>query len=366
MKREQIGTSQLFILMVAFQIGSSLIFPLGSESGQNAWLAALLGMLFGILVVFVFLRLFSHFQRDSLIQIILGLLGRGLGVPLCLTYIIYFTYQASRVVRDFSELLAATILVDTPQSVIIVCFIAVIIYTLRGGIEVFGRMAEMVFPFVMIVMGITWFTVYASGAFKIRHLTPIMFTGSASIWREAFPELTVLPYGELIVFIMVWPFLGGKGKLSKISLAAVLTGGLLLTINILAMLAVLGPELYGILQYPLLASVRMVSIGDFLERIDAVVILLMVAGGFFKIGVYVYGAALGTAHLFKLKSPCDVMVPLGAIIAPFSLVMAENSGIHSKIGLGFDVKYVHLTLQIIIPSLLLLLSFLKLKKEREP
>ncbi|GAA3330830.1 hypothetical protein GCM10020331_084910 [Ectobacillus funiculus] len=63
--------------------------------------------------------------------------------------------------------------------------------------------------------------------------------------------------------------------------AAVLTGGVLLTINMLGVLSVLGPYLIDRMNVPLLVTVRMVSMADFLERIDAVVILIMVAGGFF-------------------------------------------------------------------------------------
>ena len=96
---------------------------------------------------------------------------------------------------------------------------------------------------------------------------------------------------------MLWPTLKDHAKLKKAGMVAVLTAGILLSLNIVGMISVLGPQLYGMLNYPLLSTIRMASVADFLERIDAVVIMLMVAGGFFKVGVYIYGAAVGTAHL---------------------------------------------------------------------
>ncbi|GAA3332553.1 hypothetical protein GCM10020331_093140 [Ectobacillus funiculus] len=56
-------------------------------------------------------------------------------------------------------------------------FVAVIIYTLRGGIEVFGRMAEMVFPVVLILFITTWIIIYASGVVDFKQLTPVLGTG---------------------------------------------------------------------------------------------------------------------------------------------------------------------------------------------
>ncbi|GAA3332551.1 hypothetical protein GCM10020331_093130 [Ectobacillus funiculus] len=141
-------------------------------------------------------------------------------------------------------------------------------------------------------------------------------------------------------------------------MVAVLTAGVLLTVNMMGMLSVLGPYLADRINAPLLVTIRMVSVADFIERIDAVVILIMVTGGFFKVGVYIYGAAIGTAHLFKLQSYHSLLIPLGVIITSLGLVMARNVTEHYSIGSIFDMTYVHFPLQFVIPSLLLVIAFL--------
>jgi hypothetical protein len=107
--------------------------------------------------------------------------------------------------------------------------------------------------------------------------------------------------------------------------------------------------LLGSLEPPLLSATRMVTIADFLERFDALVILMMVAGVFFKIGGWLFGAAMGISHLFKLKQTTSVFLGLGTIITPLSLLTASNQIKYNEIGLEFVTKYVHIPLQIAFP-----------------
>jgi spore germination protein KB len=100
----------------------------------------------------------------------------------------------------------------------------------------------------------------------------------------------------------------------------------------------------------------MASVADFLERIDAVVILFMVAGGFFKVGVYIYGAAAAMAHLFKLQSYHTVLVPLGLIVIALGQIMAKNFVQLDNLK-KFTYPFVYLPLQFVIPTLLLFIAF---------
>ncbi|WP_332631357.1 GerAB/ArcD/ProY family transporter [Halalkalibacter flavus] len=357
MNQEKIGLKQLFLVMLIFEIGTTIIHALGGEAKQDAWLASVVGTLFGFMLVLVFTKLSGDYPGNSLIQIIQTILGRFFGYPLCITYIIYFISQAARVSRDFAELMISTILYGTPTMIIISSFVAVIIYTLRGGIEVFGRMAEMVVPVILIILFSTWAVIYASGVIDLKHLTPVLGTGIKNVLNTSFPTLTILPYGELIVFTMLWPALKDNRRVKTVGMVVVLTGGVLLTLNIIGLISVLGPQLYGRINVPLLATARMASVADFLERIDAVVILIMVVGGFFKVGAYIYGAAVGTAHLFKLQSYHSVLIPLGTIVTSLGFIQARNLVEHDAIGLKFLMTYVHLPLQIVIPCLLLVISY---------
>lgn len=62
----------------------------------------------------------------------------------------------------------------------------------------------------------------------------------------------------------------------------VFAAGILLTVNMISIISVIGPNWIRTQTYPLFTVVRMASIGNFIERIDAGVIITMIVGGFLK------------------------------------------------------------------------------------
>ncbi|MFC6600974.1 GerAB/ArcD/ProY family transporter [Ectobacillus funiculus] len=70
MNHEKIGIKQLFLLMLAFEIGTAIIFSIGTEAKQDSWLAVLVGMLYGVILILIFTTLCEYYPNNSLIQII--------------------------------------------------------------------------------------------------------------------------------------------------------------------------------------------------------------------------------------------------------------------------------------------------------
>ncbi|MDM5188216.1 endospore germination permease [Bacillus sp. DX4.1] len=359
MMQEKIGFIQLFYIMMAFEVGSTVIFGLGAEAKQDAWLVILVGMFCGLVLMWVYTKLFEYYPGDTLTQIIPKIVGRLIGYPLIVSYILYFVYLASRVARDFGELIAGTILPKTPMIIVIGSFMAVIVYCLRGGIEVFGRTGEIFFPVLFLVAIITWIIVFSSQIGNIERLAPVLEKGIGTVWKAAFPLTVTFPFGEMVLFMMFWPALQDPGKVKKLGMMVVLAAGILLTVNMISIISVIGPNWIRTQTYPLLTVVRMASIGNFIERIDAVVIITMIVGGFFKVGSFLYGAAMGAAQLFKLKSYRAMVVPFGIIVVPLSLMIATSYMEHVEIGLKKVPLFLHIPLQIVIPVILLLIATIR-------
>ncbi|WP_338786999.1 GerAB/ArcD/ProY family transporter [Metabacillus sp. FJAT-53654] len=361
MGQTKINALQLFYVIVGFQIGNTLVYGLGGGAMQDAWLVILTAMLGGLILMFVYTKLASYYPDETLLQMLPKIIGKYLTYPFIFLYIIYFTYLASRACRDFAELLAATILVDTPLVFVIGSFMGLMIYCLRGGVETFGRMGEVVFPVYIFSLFVIWILLLSVEEFNINNLTPIFGNGFTPIIKEVFPTVLTFPFGESIIIMMFFPFLNNKEHLKKIGMAIVLTTGVLMTLNLIMILAVLGPEIYNHVFFPLLSATRLVSIADFLERFDALIILMMVAGVFFKVGGWTFGAAIGISHLFKLKQTKSVFLGLGTIIVPLAIVSSPNQVAYNELGLDFITLYVHVPLQIMFPILLLCIAFIRKK-----
>ncbi|MBP1964426.1 GerAB/ArcD/ProY family transporter [Paenibacillus aceris] len=364
MKQVHISALQLFYVMLGFEIGNTLIFAIGAGAKQDAWLAVLVSMLGGLILMSVYVKLCSLYPNDTLVQMLPKIIGRFLSYPVIILYILYFTFLASTACRDFAELILSTILPNTPMVVVVGCFVVLVVYCLRGGITSLGQMGEMLLPVYMLVMVIVWILMMVTNdEFHLKQLTPVLGEGIQPVLDEVFPypspSILVFPFGETVLITMFLPFLNNQKKAKKTGIAIVFAGGILLALNSLVVIAVLGPNIYKQEFFPLLAATRMISIADFLERFDAIIILLMVAGVFLKVGGWTFGASVAISQLFKIKNNDSVLLALGAIITPFSIILATNFVQFRDVGKGFIDPYLHVPLQIVIPIGLLITALIR-------
>jgi spore germination protein KB len=91
--------------------------------------------------------------------------------------------------------------------------------------------------------------------------------------------------------------------------------------------------------------------------------LALVIGIFFKISVLFYASVIGTASLFKVKSPSRLAYPLGLVVLFMSITIASNFQEHIQEGLKIVMYVLHMPLLVFIPILLLLVAFLKNRKK---
>ncbi|MDQ0974467.1 spore germination protein KB [Neobacillus niacini] len=361
MNTEKISGLQLFYLMAGYVLGTAIILGLGLNSKQDAWIFILIGMSGSLILMAVFTQLAAYYPGDSLVEMLPKIIGKFLSYPVILLYILHFTYSAARASRELGDLIVTTILSETPIFVVIASFMVLMIYCLRGGVETFARMAEIVFPIYIFSLILIWILLFSVDQFDIKNLTPILGNGIMPVLKEAIPIAINFPFGETIVIMMLFPYLGNSKHTRRIGMSIILVGGLLLTINSIMMISVLGPEIYSRDIFSLLSATQMVSVADFLERFDALVILMMVAGVFFKVGAFTFAAAVGISQLLRLKQTRSVCLGLGSIIPPLSLVTASSFVEHIEIGFKYYVTYVHTLLQIILPILFLCIAFIRKK-----
>ncbi|MED4268015.1 GerAB/ArcD/ProY family transporter, partial [Priestia megaterium] len=147
MEKAKISASQLFILMVLFELGSSLLVPIAMDVKQDAWLAILLGMVGSFVLFLVYHKLHSYYPDLLPTEYMQKIMGKWIGTVLAFVYILYFMYDAARVLRDFGEMLLTSAYPETPLFIAHTLLMLVIIYTIRKGIEVVARSGEILFIF---------------------------------------------------------------------------------------------------------------------------------------------------------------------------------------------------------------------------
>lgn len=105
MEKAKISAKQLFVLIILFELGSSLLVIPGQSAEQDAWIAILAGTAGG-LVLFLMHHFFYQLDpKATAYKSLFNVLGKPLGWAVSFLYIIYYAYIAARILRDFGEML---------------------------------------------------------------------------------------------------------------------------------------------------------------------------------------------------------------------------------------------------------------------
>ncbi|WHY94494.1 GerAB/ArcD/ProY family transporter [Neobacillus cucumis] len=364
MDRIKISASQLLVLVFLFEMGSSILFGLGANAKQDAWIAILLGLAGGLIVFFIHYRLFLFYPELILTSSIQKIAGKWPGRIIGLFFISYFIYTASVVLRDFGELLVTTVYTSTPLLIINSLMILTIIYGIHKGLEVIARVGQIYFGIIYLMAIFGFLLIIFSGLIHFEFLKPILENGWKPIFKEFLPGTLTFPFGEIVVFTMIYPFVKERKKIKFVCIGGMILSGINITITVIITISTIGPELYTRSNFPLLTTVSRIQLANFIERLDVLFLLYLIISGFFKISLYFYAAVEGTADLFQFKKKEKLSFPIGIIVLFASITTASTYAEFVKEGFDFFPYLFSLPFQIIIPSILLLIAFFRNRKKK--
>jgi spore germination protein KB len=356
MEQAKIDVRQLLVLILLFEHGSAIVIPLGVGAKQDVWLAILLGLTFGLLLFFVYYRLYRYYPDAPLTTYVQDITGPWIGKVLALTYIVYFLYIASRVLRDFGEMLLTFAYPETPLFILNAIMMLTVMYGVYKGIEVVARTGELFLTLLYLLAVSGFILVISAGLVDIHRLQPVLEEGWKRVWKVVFTETLYIPFGEMIVFTMLFPYMNNPEKVKQAAITGMVLSGLNLAIIMTINVTVLGVDAVARSTFPLLDTIRRIRVANFLERLDVFFMIALIIGGFFKISIFFYAAVTGTANLFRIQNHQRLVYPLGLLVLLLSIAIASNYPEHITEGLKIVPLYIHIPLQIIVPLCLLLIT----------
>jgi spore germination protein KB len=363
-EKVKINPSQLFVLIILFEMGSALVVALATDAKQDAWIAVLLGMVGGIFLFIIYHRLYMFYPEIPLSSYVQKIVGKWFGRVLAFMYIIYFIYCAARVLRDFGELLTTTLYSSTPLLIINALMVLTTVYAVQKGFEVIARVGELFFILVYILAVMGFLLVAFSGLIHLQNLRPILENGWMPVLKVTLGQTLTFPFGEMVVFTMILPYLNDQKKAKLVCIWGIVLSGINIAITALINVATLGVDLYARSPFPLLNTVGKIQLGNFIERLDVFFMLYLMIGGFFKIAIFFYAAVIGTTDIFHFKSKRKMCFPIGIIILFASLTISSNYAEHIKEGLKFVPIFLHYPFQIFIPIMLLVIAYFRNRKKK--
>ncbi|MFE4430870.1 endospore germination permease [Peribacillus butanolivorans] len=356
LEKGKIGSRQLTILVILYTIGDSiLVIPsiVASEAKQNGWVSGIFSVAIApLLVVFLYDALRKCYPDLTLVEYSQKILGKWLGIAISLLFISYFFITTATYLREIGDFMTSQIMPDTPIQVIMFLFMSIVLMSARLGLEPLARSAEILFPFVVILLSSLMILLLPE--IKFQNLQPVWEGGLKPVIRGSVPFI-VIPFIESVAVLMILPFVSQKDRIRKsLFVGHLLAGSVLIIITMLAIL-VLGVDLTAKEIYPSYKLAQKINIANFLTRLEAILAIIWFITIFFRFSLFFYVTVLGLAQTLKLQDYRPLVFPFGMILLVFTLIMAPNTVYYSNFILDIWPFYA-MTFGFLLPLLLLAIA----------
>ncbi len=354
----KIDSKQAIFLMVSMVIGTALVFISSSTARlarQDSWISILLAILAGLMIAWLVVNLNLRFPGKTLFQYPEVILGRWPGKLVALLYIWFYIHVSAEIIREYGVFLVSAFMPETPMIVFEILIVAVAAYAVRNGLEVFTRVNQVILP--VIIISVIILVVLAAREMDFKRLLPVYIdNGAVPIIKGAVTP--ALRMGEIVTMAVLIPYLKHTKKAYRIASTATMITGFLLLTAIAADLTIFGPEVTTGWFFPELNMVRMIHLANFLERMEALIMVTWVAGVLIKISVYYWAIALGSAQLLDLKDYRPLVLPVGVILLALS-IMIHDSVMDLFVYTGTFVNFVLIIFEAVIPLFLLVVAVIR-------
>lgn len=320
----KIGVQQFMILVTLFTVGTSILLVpslLVTEAKQDAWIAGILGVCVGLLSVWLYNTLGNLFPNKTLVEYSEEILGKWIGKAISLLFFSFSFTLTALVLRNLGDFMTTQIMPETPIDSLHIIFLFIVIMGTRLGLEVLARAAEILFPWFIIFFLLL--VLFLFPEIKFENIQPILEEGIKPVLRSAIPFIE-FPFLELVIFLMIFPYVKRTKEAKKAFLVGTTIGGIILIILTGLAILVIGVNLTSTEMYPTYLLATKINIGNFLQRIEAIVAVLWFITIYFKLTICFYTSVLALAQTLKLNDYRPLTLPLGMILIVYSLVVSPN------------------------------------------
>lgn len=361
MGKEIITQKQGIVIMITFLLGSSLVLGTGGAAEQDIWIAILAAIVIAIPTFFVYARLLSIYPGKSLFEVAEVVLGKVAGGAVTLLFAGYAFYLGSLVIRNFTEFIKIVSLTETPQYSIAIPMVLLCIWAVKAGVEVVGRWTSIVLPILILSIIAVLFLMLPLTEW--RNLKPILYEGLKPVMNNAFSAFS-FPFAETVLFTAVLHHLRSNSSSYKVYYWSLAISGIIIVLVAVRNLLVLGTANMSVLFFPTYAAVRLINIGEFLQRIEVLVSIVFLFAGFVKISICLYTASNGIAKVFKMENYRQIVAPVGLLMMMLSFVVYRNA-MEMFEWANKTYKYFAFPFQVIIPILILIAAETKVRFARK-
>lgn len=348
-------TGTRFMFSVAFYLQSSALLTafLAGVTMHESWIPVIFGTVISIPMIYMFRTFMVMFPDKNFLQILEEVYGKVIGKILGAGMLWFYLHLASLNVMDLGNFIQITFLPETPSLFTTGCCLFLCVWAVRHGFGVVGRYSTL-FTFVeFLIVAIS--IVFLINQIKLVNFLPL-FSLETIKYVQATHIITVIPIGEIMVFLMVMPCVKSltPRETTKYWFLGATMGIFVLLAVLLRDIGILGNTLH-FFNLPGLVSMRLVNMGDALSRMEIIFAVGIMMLLFFKIAVLVYVTTIALAQLFGTLQYKNLALVTAALVLFYSPTLYPNGIEHTQTARSYE-PFSHSIFEIIIPLLTLIVA----------
>ncbi|MFJ7307286.1 GerAB/ArcD/ProY family transporter [Peribacillus frigoritolerans] len=355
----KISSHQLMILILLYSVGTVILHtpsPLAGFAKQDAWLAALIGTGIALFFVWFYIRVGNLYPDLALDQINEKVFGKIVGKMINLTFFIWSFSTSSETIYYVGNFIETFWMPDTTLLAVNILLAAVVIFTVRLGLETFTRTLEIFFIPVFLLLIVFLISIIPEA--NIQNILPVFEDGAKPVIRATLFYVSVFTLSP-VMFLMIFPSkVSERKKGGKAFYIGTLIGGIILILVIMLDILVLGPDTTARNIAPSYTMAKKINVGNFLMQIEAIIATIWIITTYTRVVMYFYVSVVVFSNIFNIKDYRPFTTALGMIMVFYSSIVfptVPSSGEFNKnIWLFYAATY-----GLVMPLLLFITAKLK-------
>lgn len=357
MNKEVISDKQGIAIISMFVMGSSLILSMAGKAKQDLWIASILAILASFPIIFIQARLLVLFPGKDLYDILEYIFGKFLGRGISLLYVWFSFFLGGLVLRAFGEFISA-VLPETPGIVPMIFIGSLCIWVIKDGLETLGRFGEFFVRIMVFLILIIMLLLIPE--MDINNFHPILINGIKPVIKGTFQAL-IFPFTQIILFSTIFSLLKRKKSIYKVFFGGLLLGAIPLYIISVTNIAVLGSDIAFSAYFASYTSASLITIENVVERVEIVISIIFIIGGFVKVSICLLSTCNGIAKVFGLKNYRFIVTSIGLLIINLSHFIHNSAMEKSRFASDTYPVYA-LPFQVIVPIIIWIIAEIKKKR----
>jgi spore germination protein KB len=275
-------------------------------SRMDAWAAYMLPMIYALGIAYIFSMLVMRFPNKNIFEINKIVMGSIIGTFVNLVLLFHLWLILVRDISSFSKFIGITLLPNTPDEMILMLLILILLVYGKTSIEVLARVNDLFFPYFVLMILIL--PLALSNEIDLQLIKPVL----ASEW-SSFLSSNILSmgwYGDIFIMGAFLHTLWGSQHIRSALRHGAFLASFMLGLFLLLEVLVLGPIIPGNLVYPNYNLIQQIHITDFLDRVDLVILSIWFPVTACEVILVYLAFLIGLASLIKQRDYKVINIPI--------------------------------------------------------